>query len=309
MRYFLGIDGGATKTEGVIIDENEKIITHVLGGPVNYHQDGEKQTAYNLEKTIKKALAKTNLKTEDISFAVLGLAGLDTKEDKRILNQIAKGLLDGTFKDRVKVVSDVEIAFAACIDKHYGAVLISGTGANCFARGKNGKSAWAGDWGYLLGDQGSGFALAQAALKAVMKDFDGRGEKTILTKLILEKLNLNEAGNLLRWVYQKEVPVSKIASLAPLVFEAYKVGDRVVQELVRTLISEMVLNVKTVAHQVGLVGEEFEIGLVGGIFKEKQVFEILDKEIKIVMPKAKLVLPKVEPATAAAILAKRKNLV
>lgn len=305
MGYFLGIDGGATKTEGVIIDENEKIIAHTFGGPVNYHQDGEGETAKNLEETIGDALAQANLKIEDISFAVLGLAGLDTPDDKKILNRLAQDLLNGGLKERVKVVSDVETAFASCITKDYGIVLISGTGANCFGRGKKGKIAWAGNWGWLLGDQGSGFALGLAALQMVMRDFDGRGEKTVLTKLILDKLCLKQALEINNWIYQKEVPVAEIASLAPLVFEAYKKGDKIAQSLVNKLVVEMVISLKTVARKTDLVDEEFEIGLVGGIFKEEIAVELLKDRVKQSLPKGKIVLAEMEPAMAAAIMAKK----
>lgn len=308
MNYFLGIDGGASKTEGVIIDEQEKLVVHIIGGPVNYHQGGEEQTAQNLEKVIKDALSQANFKMGDIAFAVLGVAGRDTKEDEIILDKLAQNLLDGSFKNKVKVVSDVEIAFASSVSHDYGIVLISGTGANCFAKGKNGKVAWAGNWGWFLGDQGSGFALGLGALQAVMRDFDSRGEKTILSELILNNLHLDRADQLGHWVYRKEIPVKEIAGLAPLVFEAHKKQDKVAQDLVNKLVAEMTLSIKTVVAKTSLVSEEFEIGLVGGIFKEELVIKLLEQKIKQVAPKARIVLPKMEPAMAAAILAKKEAL-
>lgn len=303
MRYFLGIDGGATKVETIIIDEQQKLVTSALGEPVNYHQGGQKQTKQNLEGVIKKILTTTNLKIEDIAFAVLGLAGMDTEEDERTLNRLAQNLLAGSLEKKVKVVSDVEIAFAASVTKDYGEVLISGTGANCFGKGKKGQVARAGNWGYLLGDQASGFALGLGALERIMRALDGRGEKTVLTKLILDELQLERSNQLARWIYQKEVPVKEIAHLAPLVFKAYNQEDRVAQELIKKLISEMVLNIKTVAIKTGLIGEKFEIGLVGGIFKEKLVVRLLNRELGKIMPRTKLVLPKISPSMAAAIMA------
>lgn len=302
MRYFMGIDGGATKTKAVIINESSQIVAAVIGGPVNYHQGGEKKTKKNLEEVTNNALISARLTINNLSFVVIGLAGFDTRIDKDNLTRLAQDSFGGGLKEKMEVVSDVEIAFKSCIDIDYGIVIISGTGANCFGKGKNGEMAWAGDWGWLLGDQSSGFALGLGALKRTIRDFDGRGEKTVLTKLVLKRLNMKEASELVHWVYKKDIPVAEVAGLAPLVFQAYKMNDLVAQSLVNKTVAEMAISIETVAKKVHLVSEEFTIGLVGGVFKEKIVVELLDKRIQQVLLKAMLVLPKMEPALAAAYM-------
>ncbi len=308
MKYFLGVDGGATKTEAIIIDEQEKVLAQALGGPVNYHQGGEEETRKNLQETIEDALSQVKLKTEEINSAVLGLAGRDTKEDEVILDKMGASLFNSEIAGRVKVVSDVEIAFNSCISKNYGIVMIAGTGANCFGKGKTGQVAWAGDWGWLIGDQSSGFALGLGALKRIMRDFDGRGEKTILKDLILGSLNLSRADELPRWIYREKIPIKEIAALAPLVFAAFKKGDKVAKELINKTVSETYLSISTVAKKTDLVKEEFEIGLVGGIFNEPLMIKLLEEKIKESLPKAKLILCQMRPAMAAAKMAKQINL-
>ncbi len=304
MKYFLGLDGGATKTEVTIINGEEKKISGAIGGPANYHQGGERETEKNLEETIKDALSQAGLSTKDIKYSVLGLAGFDAESDRKILNELANKLIDGELINRVKVVSDVEIAFASCIDKDFGITIISGTGANCFGKGKNGEVWWSGDGGWLLGDQASGFALGLGALKRIIRENDGRGEKTVLTSLILEELSLNQPTDLIKWTYGKEIPIKEIAGLSPLVFKAYKADDKVAQALVGKTIIEMVISIETVAKKVNLVNEEFEIGIVGGVFNEKIAVELLKTRVGQSLPKAKLVLPKMRPAMAAALMAK-----
>jgi len=307
MRYFLGIDGGATKTEAVIINEQGKLIAQTIGDPVNYHQGGIKQTANNLEKVINKALSSVKLQTMNITSAVFGLAGFDSEQDKIILQQMAKSLMTGDLADRVKVVSDVEIAFKSCFDIDYGIVLIGGTGTNCYGRGKNNQQFRSGGWGWLLGDQTSGFALGHMALQVIMKAFDGREEKTLLTELVLHKLKLNHASDIVDWAYQKDVPVAEIAELAPLVFQAFKKGDRVAINIVKEFIGETMLVVKTVAAKINLTDEQFCLGLIGGLFKEELMVELVRQELKKVLPKAKIVLPKIESVIAAAYMAKDKE--
>ncbi len=306
MKYFLGVDGGATKTEAVIIDEQEKILGRAFGDSVNRHEIGVEQMKKNIEGTIKNALSQAKIDIDEVGFTVLGLAGKDTREDELTLTEIADLLMEGSLADKVKVLSDVEIAYKSCIDQDYGIVIIAGTGSNCFGQGKNEEVAWAGDWGYLLGDQGSGFALGLGALKRVMREFDGRGVATALTQMVLEKLALTDPLDLVGFAYQTPVPVKEIASLAPLVFSASEQGDKTAQDLVNKLIIEMVLSVQAVARKTNLTDEEFELGLVGGIFKENLVIKLLEREIKKILPKAKIVLPGIAPAMAAAKMAKEE---
>lgn len=305
MKYFLGLDGGASKTEAIIINENGEQAVKVYWGPLNYHQlETEQAVHQNLETIIKMALLQSDLPLEDLGFAVFGFAGKDTPEDEANLKRITESIFGGYFKDKLQIASDVEIAYHACLNTPYGLVLIAGTGANCFGKGKDKITARAGDWGYLLGDQGSGFALGLNALRAIMRAYDGRGEKTMLTELILDQHSLPSPPSLVDWIYKRTTPVKEIAGLAPSVFAAYNKNDQVAQRLVDKLIGEMVLSVKSVAQRVNLEKEEFEIGLVGGLFNEKQVINLLEKEIIKVLPKAKLVLAKMEPAMAAAHLAR-----
>ena len=126
-------------------------------------------------------------------------------------------------------------------------------------------------------------------------------------KLILEKLGLAKTSQLVDWVYFKKDQVKEVADLAHLVFMACGHEDKVAQKLVKDLIGEMILSIKTVVNKVGLINEAFEIGLVGGVFKEKIAVDLLENEIGKVFPKAKVVLAQKEPALAAALLAK-KNL-
>ncbi|MFH0863526.1 MAG: BadF/BadG/BcrA/BcrD ATPase family protein [Candidatus Gottesmanbacteria bacterium] len=303
VNYFLGIDGGASKTEAIIINENGELVAEGLGGPVNYHQGGEKQMINNLQEVIDQVLVLSKLQISDIAFAVFGLAGCDSDQERSYLNNLLNTISDHGLSSRLKVFNDSEIAFISCMSREYGIVIISGTGANCFGKGKNGKTWWAGDGGWFF-DQASGFATGHIALQSMILEKDGRGEKTILTNLILEQLKLSRVDELSSLVYQKQMPVKTIASLAPLVFETYKKGDSVARKIVDKIIYEMVLSISTVAKKIDLINEEFEIGLVGGVFNEELVVKLLQDKIKQILPKAILVKPKMKPAMAGALMAR-----
>jgi N-acetylglucosamine kinase-like BadF-type ATPase len=85
----------------------------------------------------------------------------------------------------------------------------------------------AGGWGYLIGDEGSGYAIGAAALRAVMHAYDGRGPSTLLTELVLEHRGLSEPPELVRNIYGAESPRLDVASLAGLVEQAADQNDAV----------------------------------------------------------------------------------
>ena len=82
-----------------------------------------------------------------------------------------------------------------------GVILIAGTGSVCFARNQQGQIWRTGGWGHLIGDEGSAYAVSAAMLRAVLMECDGRGEKTLLTPLVMEKLGISDPMGIVDWVY------------------------------------------------------------------------------------------------------------
>src|SRR5581483_5378036 len=113
----------------------------------------------------------------------------------------------------------------------WGVALVAGTGSMAFARAPDGRTARAGGWGYLLGDEGSGYALALAALRAVVRDADGRGPATRLTSRLLAHFGAVLAQDLVRLVYGGGVDRAALAAVAPYVLEAAAAGDEVAAEI------------------------------------------------------------------------------
>jgi N-acetylglucosamine kinase-like BadF-type ATPase len=153
---------------------------------------------------------------------------------------------------RGAVVNDAELALAAGTPDGVGVGLICGTGAICFGRNAEGQTARADGWGYLLGDDGSGFSIGRDAMRHILRAHDGRGPATALSEAVLGHWSLPDASALLDYVYLQEASPATIASLAAVVNRAAEAGDGVALEILRDAGSELALTLHAVVRRLGL---------------------------------------------------------
>ena len=135
-------------------------------------------------------------------------------------------------KAPVLVVNDALAALVAGAgDQGPGIVLIAGTGSICYGRNEAGQAARAGGWGYLLGDEGSGWWIGRRTLSAVMRAGDGRGPATLLTERVLAHLELDETSDLIHEVYYRDTRRRAVAGLSGVVQRAADDGDVVARQI------------------------------------------------------------------------------
>ena len=201
MEYIIGIDGGGTNTIGLLATKTGECIANSHAGPSNYHVVGTKQT----HDVLKEVVTNLSVHIDDISLDsihfCIGMAGLGRDEDKKVISQVCDNI--GIGKNRI-LTHDAHIALVGGTGKQEGVIVISGTGSIVYGIDRHGKEARAGGWGYLLGDEGSGYDIAIKGLQAVVRAADKREEPTRLTDMILNKLELNQPSDLVRWIYAAE---------------------------------------------------------------------------------------------------------
>ena len=213
--YIIGIDGGGTRTIGILTTETGEHLTQVESGPSNYHVVGEAETQAVLENLIGELREKAGiLSTDSIRFC-LGMAGLGRAEDRKIIGEICDAL---GISENVILTHDAHIALVGGTEKQEGVIVISGTGAIVYGINADGKEARASGWGYLLGDEGSGYDIAIKGLRSVVRAADGRDSSTELTHRILNELKLNAPDELIRWTHTASRDT--IAQLSEIVFHA-----------------------------------------------------------------------------------------
>ena len=151
-------------------------------------------------------------------------------------------------------------------------MVISGTGSIAYGVSQHGVAARAGGWGPTLGDEGSGYWIGRRALAAVMRDADGRGPRTALTRAGAQPLLAAETRR--RWwprsITSRRAAAS-IASLAAVVDRARADGDPVAIDIMTQAADELALAAASVIARLDMRGEQFPILLAGGMLKEVHV--------------------------------------
>src|SRR5262249_12478649 len=173
-----------------------------------------------------------------------------------------------------------------------------------YGRNERNLAARAGGWGYMLGDEGSGYWIGRAALRAVLREADRRGPATLLTGLLLQFYGIARAQDLIHQVYHGTLRPSAIASLAQCVQSAFSAGDAVAIGILRGAADQLESSALSVAKRLEIVGSEFPFVLSGGMFRAVPWLEQeLSRRLPLAAPRSHTLLLDVEPAVGAVRLA------
>src|SRR6185503_19327884 len=155
----------------------------------------------------------------------------------------------------------------------------------------------AGGWGFVLGDEGSGYWIGRAALRAVLRAADRRGPETQLTARLLEYYDIAKAQDLIHQVYHGTLRPAAIASLAQFVQRAFDDGDAVSIGILRGAADQLESSGLSVARRLDLIGTAFPFVLSGGIFRAVPWLEQeLGRRFPQAAPHSHTTLLDVEPA-------------
>jgi N-acetylglucosamine kinase-like BadF-type ATPase len=160
-------------------------------------------------------------------------------------------------------VSDAELVLAAGTPAGWGVALICGTGSIAWGRAPDGRSARAGGWGYLLGDEGSGYDIALRALRLATQTADRRAAAPALLQAALDHWGLQEPEQLIGQVYRLETTRAEIAALAPRVVALADAGEPAAMHLLDDASGELAQLVVAVACKLDLIAPP--VALAGGL--------------------------------------------
>lgn len=297
MRGVVGIDAGGTKTHAILADLDGRLVGEARGPGANISTAGGAAVEAALRQVIAGAIGG-----RDVTLAAIGLgmAGADRPDDHEILDAIMRRVAPHV---PVVIVNDALAALVAGAGLGPGLVVIAGTGSIAFGRDPNGRTARSGGWGYILADEGSGFWIGAQALRAVMRQWDGRGPATSLTPAVLAHLRLENPVRIGPSLYGGEVPVAAIASLAPLVGSAAADGDPVAAAILDHAAAELALAASSVARRLEMLDGPFPCVLAGGVFRMSSLVEAFSRAIRATAPGANVRRLQDPPALGAVRLA------
>jgi N-acetylglucosamine kinase-like BadF-type ATPase len=298
MVHVLGIDAGGTKTVCLLANEHGDIVSRARSGGANLQSMGELRVEKVLHEVMTEALGARDV----IPAAIcVGIAGVDRPDDHAIVQGIMHRI---GFKARILIVNDALIALESGAPGQPGVVIISGTGSIAYGRNAAGQSARAGGWGYVLGDEGSGYWIGRAALRAVLRAADQRGPTTMLTPMLLDYFGVSQPQALLHQVYHHNLKPAQIGALASSVQTAFAAGDRIATGILRGAADELEGGAISVVRRLDLLDADFSFILAGGIFRAVPWLEQeLGRRLPLKAPKSVTKLLDREPAEGAVTFA------
>ncbi|NLP12074.1 hypothetical protein GX408_16870 [bacterium] len=305
MRMVIGVDGGGTKTVGVLVDSEGHVLARAVTESSNFQVVGGDALGRVISDLVNQLLTNAGQR-QPVVHLYAGLAGAGRPADRQTIITV---LESKKLAKKITVDTDAAAALAGAFAGGPGIIVISGTGAICFGKDRRGEFYRCGGWGYLLGDEGSGYYIGQQALIAALKDWDGRGVKTCLRSAIEQKYGIRSIDLLISSIYSGKIDRTEIASLAPLVFDKRAEGDEAAMNIIASAGQEIGKIIAAVARRMGLAGCSVRVALIGSVFKQRDILiPLMEREACRVVQEIHFMDPQFEPAIGSAILALQQEL-
>ena len=290
--YYLGIDGGGTKTVAVVTDEKGRIITTVSGATINFYSVGYENARKNLSELMNKITAETEICS--FSAAFIGCSALDCEADNETTERLCDGIINA---DKMKMHSDVYIALKSVKNAECPCVAICGTGSIATGEDKNGNTHVTGGWGHILGDEGSAYSIAVKALEICCQMCD-KNEKTPLLESAEKFFGVPDFRKAIDIIYSDDMTKDKLAHFA----ETLDINDGTVRKIIISQAQKFAFTVQTLLEKMKNCDV---LGLYGGVFQHNSFFrEEFSDTIRKNFPHTEIQLIETPPAETAAEIAR-----
>jgi glucosamine kinase len=298
--YYLGIDGGGTKTTCAVGDDSSVLAT-ASAGPSNIVRVGEATTRESLHQAVRQACAAAGIPPSEVSRTCVGGSGAARPE----LAAIVREFLAEMLSTPVDVVGDMQIALEAAFDQGPGVIVIAGTGSIAYGRDRQRKTVRAGGWGFAIGDEGSAHWIGRAAVIALLgaSDQNEAAGDSALAAALFRAWGVRSLSDLARAA--NSVPPPDFSALFPAVLAT---KDELAAQVLRSAGRELA-QVADIA--IGRLFAKAEpgpvpVGMVGGVFRHAElVRQVFYNELRRLDPRAEVIPQVVEPVEGALRMARR----
>lgn len=299
MPYFLGIDGGGSKTTCLLGDESAVLAGASAPGS-NPIRVGEERSRQALHAAVREACGAAQVQPSQIACTCIGLAGAARPAIEKQARAVLAELLSG----EIEVAGDMAVALEAAFRGGPGLIVIAGTGSIAYGRNERGETTRAGGWGFAISDEGSGHWIGRAAVAAAMRAHD-LGENSVLISSIMNTWHLGSRDDVVRAA--NAVPPPDFAELFPLVLAAAAGGDSRASEILTSAAMELAQLARIVAERLWRGQQAFRVAITGGVFQNSPLArQVFGNSLRSLHPQAQIEPKVVEPAQGALWLARGK---
>ncbi len=303
MRIFLGIDGGGTKTDFLLVDESGRVLASHRAGSAYYLETGIDALQRMLLTGIQATLREAAVSAAQVTFAFIGLPAHG--EDSALLRRLDGIAAQVLPLERHRCGNDMVCGWAGALAGRDGINVVAGTGSIAYGEFES-RCARAGGWGELFGDEGSAYWIAREALTLFSRMSDGRAPKAALYDLIRERFGLRADLDVCAAVYgPPPLSRSEIAALAPLAARAARTGDAAAHRLFERAAAELASIVHALRDRLGVPPQTpLPVSHSGGMFRlDGLLAPLFAAALKEGDRRYEFVAPRLPPSAGAALYA------
>jgi len=273
MAYYIGVDGGGTKTELAAVGEDGRTLLRAAGASTNPHAVGEDAAVRELLSLLETIALSNAVRGLELGGVCLGLSGVASDAEAAPFREAAAGFLQriGASNALLTFLSEAEISLMAALGRAYGLLAVSGTGSIVYGVEPDGTRRRAGGWGHLLGDEGSGYAIGVRTLKAAMAAYDGVVSPTAIVPSLLETYAFRDITELKAYIYGPSIAKADIAAFAKIAIDACERGDAVAGEIVRSEAAALAAAAAALLDRHPRFASE-EMAFAGSVFRSSRTF-------------------------------------
>ena len=269
MKLFLGVDGGQSSTKALIGDETGRILGSGIGGPCNHAaaSEGRARLERGLSESLASACQAAGIDAHTVCFAAACFGMSGGPEDKQeIVASIVKA-------ERLIVTHDAAIALAGATESGQGIIVIAGTGSIAYGRNAEGRTARAGGWGHIFGDEGGAFDVVRVALRSALRMEEGWGPATELRNALVEATGAKNANEALHLFYADSWSRDRVASLASLVDVVAAEGDAVARSVLLHAAEDLATLAGSIRVRLWSEADAPDVAYTGGVFRSPVIAE------------------------------------
>lgn len=301
MNYYLGIDGGGSKSKAVLCDEELKILSSFQAGPSNFLKVGLSEATDQIINLISSAENYLNCSPDKVSI-VLGTAGAGRKENVADFTDALKVAAKSTqiLPKNLFITGDINITLHGAFEGGEGLILIVGTGSIIYGKTKHDKEIRKGGFGRLIGDEGSGYSIGRKTINFLSKSFDGRIISTPFFEFLIDQLKIRDSSALINSVYKNNYEISQAAEFT---IEAAEKGMGEAEQILSEESDELILLIGSSLNEFS--SKSINLCLSGGLIEHDNFYRrMLIEKIEKYFPQVKLSDPKHSPEFGAVLMAK-----
>ena len=273
MAYYLGIDGGGTKTRCVLATENTVLARAMTGGS-NLVRLGETQAREAIRSAVYQVCASARISPAQIRAICIGAAGAARPEIAAKIRAIFAEVVPGIDPANIEVVGDSVIALEAAFGEGPGVIAIAGTGSIVYGRNAAGRIARAGGWGFAVSDEGSGHWIGRRAISAILTAHD-QGLETALTPLVLQAWKLATIDEVVQEA--NATPPPEFPRLFPVVLRAAEEADSIACDLLAEAGAKLANLAAAVVRRLAppdsgsTAAIQLPVAMTGSVFRQSSV--------------------------------------